>query len=68
MKNSPFRASPAERLDPPRETVKAHAAQTSPEGGSSLVGEGGEGSSISSSSSSRAGAMRPVRTDGSEGH
>jgi hypothetical protein len=38
-------ASPAERLDPPRETVKALIAQTSPEGGSSLVGEGGEGSS-----------------------
>jgi hypothetical protein len=46
----------------------ADPAQTSPEGGSSLVGEGGEGSSISSSSSSRACATRPARTDGSGGH
>jgi hypothetical protein len=43
-------------------------AQTSPEGGSSLVGEGGGGSSISQSGGSRACATRPVRTDGSEGH
>jgi hypothetical protein len=43
--------------------LKALIAQTSPEGGSSLVGEGGEGSSISSSSSSRAGAMPPVKSE-----
>jgi hypothetical protein len=59
-------ASPAERLDPPRETVKALIAQTSPEGGSSLVGEGGGGSSISQSGGTSPCAAPATKSDGSE--
>jgi hypothetical protein len=59
-------ASPAERFDPPRETVKALIAQTSPEGGSSLVGEGGGGSSISQSGGTSPCAAPATKSDGSE--